>query len=92
MVNATALTDKKIMTSDAYFLGAVEGIEINTENWLVTHLRVLLSKQAVKDLHLEPPILWDVVMSLPVEFVKEFGEKINLKVPFSEIADAAKPK
>ncbi len=92
MVNASALTNKKVLTSDAYFLGVVEGIEVDTENWLITNVRILLSTQAINDLQLEPPILWDVVVTLPVRFIKGFGENISLHVPFSEIAAIVKPK
>ena len=92
MVNALALNGRKVVTSDAYILGEVEGAEVNTENWTMTSLRVLLTKQAVEDLKLEPPILWDVVISLSVKFIKAFGEPITLNTPFSEIATLAKPK
>lgn len=92
MVNASSLNGKKIVTSDAYFLGEVEGVEVDSENWTVTSLRVILTKQAVEDLKLEPPILWDVFVSLPVKCIKAYGEPISLNVPFSEIATLAKSK
>ncbi len=92
MVNATALIGKRILTSDGIMMGKVEGVEVDTANWLVTHLRVLLSKEAVKALSIEPPILLDVLISLPVGFVKESDEKIALNVPLSEIAATARSK
>ena len=73
------------MTSDAYFLGKVEGIEVDTENWTITHLRVILTKDAVKDMRLEPLVLLDIVISLPVKLIKAFGEPIYLNVPLSEL-------
>ena len=92
MVNAAALTGRKIMTSDARVLGEVEGVEIDTENWTVTHVRVILTKQAVKDLLLESPILWDIILSLPVKIIRAFGEPISLDIPFSEIETLTKSK
>ena len=92
MVNALALNGRKVVTSDSYALGEVEGVEVNTENWTITSLRVLMTKQAVEDLKLEPPILWDVVISLSIKFIKAFGELIALNIPFSEIAVLVKSK
>ena len=85
MVKGSELVGKKVVTSDGYFLGEVEGIEVDACKWFVTHLRILLSKQAVNDLRLEPPILWDVVLSLPTSFVREFGAQISLNIHFAEV-------
>ncbi len=92
MVNVLALNGKKVVTSDAYALGEVEGVEVNTENWTVTNLRVTLTKQAVQDLKLEPPILWDVVISLPTKYIKTYNEPITLNIPFTEITNLTKTK
>lgn len=83
MVVAAALIGRKVLTSDDFLLGQVHGVEIDTEEWRVTNLRVVLSKRAVKDLHLDPPMLMDVVFSLPVNLVEKLDEKIRLNVPFS---------
>ncbi len=83
MVIAAALIGRKVLTSDDYTLGQVHGIEIDIDGWRVTHLKVILSKRAVKDLRLDPPILMDVAFSLPVNLVKDLGEKVRLNVPFS---------
>ncbi len=92
MVNALALNGKKVVTSDGYVLGEVEGALVDTDNWLVTNLRVILTTQAVEDLKFEPPILWDVVLSLSTKFINTYGEPITLNIPFSEIATLAKSK
>jgi hypothetical protein len=92
LIRARDLTDRKIVTSDAYLLGELEGITIDTENWLVSYLRVALSRHAIEDLHLEAPILLDIVISLPVRFIKKFGDAIELNATFSEIAAITKSK
>ena len=83
MVIASALIGRKVLTSDAYLLGQVCGVEIDVESWIVTYMKIMLSKRAVKDLRLEPPLFMDVVFSLPVKLIKEIGEKISLNIPFS---------
>ncbi len=92
MVNVLALNGRKVVTSDAFVIGEVEGAEVDTENWAITHLRVILTKQTVKDLKLEPPILWDVVLSLSVKYIKEFSEPINLNISLTEVANLVKSK
>jgi len=92
LVNALALNGKKVVTSDSYVLGEVEGVEVDTENWAVTTLRVTLTKQAVQDLKLEPPILWDVVISLPTKYIQTYSDPITLNIPFTEITNLTKTK
>ena len=92
MVHASTLIGRCVRNSDAVALGEVEGVEVDTGNWIITHLRVILTKQSVEELHLEKPILWDVVLTLPVTLIKGFDESISLNVPFSEIATLVKPK
>jgi sporulation protein YlmC with PRC-barrel domain len=89
LVNATALNGRKVLTSDAHVLGEVEGIEVTPETWSVTHLRVLLTKASAEELRFEKPILWDVVLSLPVRLVKAFGDVINLNISFAEVSTLA---
>jgi len=92
VVNVLALNGKKVVTSDAYTLGEVEGAEVNTNNWTVTNLRVTLTKQAVQDLNLEPPILWDVVITVPTKYIKTYNEPITLNIPFTQITNLTKTK
>jgi sporulation protein YlmC with PRC-barrel domain len=92
LVNALALNGKKVVTSDFVALGEVEGVEVNTDNWTVTNLRVTLTKQAVQDLNLEPPILWIVVISLPTKYIQTYNESITLNIPFTEITNLTKTK
>ena len=92
LVNAATLNGKKVVTSDDNLLGEIEGIEVDTENWTITHLRVILTKQSAEELNPEKPILWDVVLTLPVKLIKAFGETVNLGASFSEIATLVKSK
>jgi hypothetical protein len=92
LVNVLALNGKKVVTADFYALGEVEGAEVSTDNWTVINLRVTFTKQAVQDLKLEPPILWDVVISLPTKYLKTYNEPIALNIPFTEIINLTKAK
>jgi sporulation protein YlmC with PRC-barrel domain len=50
LVNSEKLIGMKVNTSKAYVLGEVNGFEVDTKNWRVTHLRVKLTDEAATQL------------------------------------------
>ena len=50
LVNFDKLTGMFVICAGGFDLGNVNGIEINTINWQVTHLHIKLSKPASEDL------------------------------------------
>ncbi|MCW3994978.1 MAG: PRC-barrel domain-containing protein [Candidatus Bathyarchaeota archaeon] len=89
MTNSALLNDRRVVTSDAWDIGKVDGIEIDTEKWTVTHLRVSLSKDSAQELRFKKPILGDVVVCIPINRIKAFGDVITLDALFSDIASLA---
>lgn len=86
MVDATILIGRRVVTSDAYVLGDVHGLEVDPEKWVVTHLRIRLTKESGKDLRFKKPVFGDVIVCIPVNLVKALGDVINLNVSFTEVA------
>jgi sporulation protein YlmC with PRC-barrel domain len=86
LVNATLLNGRRVVTSDAYVVGETTGVEIDTEKWIVTHLRVSLTGDSVKNLHFKKPFLGDVVICILVSAVNAIGDVISLNIPFSDVA------
>jgi sporulation protein YlmC with PRC-barrel domain len=89
MTNSALLNGRRVVTSDAWDLGKVDGIEVDTEKWLVTHLRVSLSKDSAQELRFKKPLLGEIVVCIPINHIKAFGDVINLDAPFSNIAALA---
>ncbi len=89
MVNAGLLFGKKVVTADSYVLGEVDGIEVETDKWIVTHIRLKLSKDSVKELRFKKPLIGNVVVCLPVSAVRGIGDVISLSTDFSNIASIA---
>ena len=85
MISVSKLNGKKVITKNAYTLGEVEGANVDTDNWKVTHIHVSLTDEATKELGLKKPFLSSIKICLPVTLVKAFGDVITLKMPLQEL-------
>ena len=85
MVSLKELNGRKVVTTDAYAIGEVDGIEFDIEKATITHLRVDLSSEAAKELRFKKPMLGSVVICIPLNLIQAYGHVINLNVPLSQI-------
>ena len=85
MISVSKLNGKRVITKNAYTLGEVEGANVDTDNWKVTHIHVSLTDEATKELGLKKPFLGSIKVCLPVNVVKAFGDVITLKMPLQEL-------
>jgi len=77
LVSVYKMHKKKVIGKDGYILGEVEGLEANTSNWQVTHLRVKLSDQAAKEMGFKKRLRSSTVF-VPVSFVSAIGDIVTL--------------
>ena len=87
MVKTSELRGLDVITSDAFTLGEVEGTEVDTKSWRLTHLHIELTEDATKELGFRKPILGHVTLCLPVERIKAFGDVITLKGEMAGVKD-----
>ena len=85
MPSLKELNGLKVVTTDAYTIGEVDGIEFDIQKAAITHIRVDLSKEAANELRFKKPILGSVIICVPLTFVQAYGHVINLNVPLAEI-------
>jgi sporulation protein YlmC with PRC-barrel domain len=69
----------KVVTTDAYILGEINGASVDTNTWKITDLDVKLSKDTIKELELKKPKLGSLIVCLPISDVKNFGRVALLK-------------
>jgi len=81
------LTWKKAVTADGFTIGQVEGGEVNTNNWQITHIHVGLNDEAIKKFGLKKPFMGQVLICLPVGFVQAVGDAVTLKKTFQELKE-----
>jgi sporulation protein YlmC with PRC-barrel domain len=84
-MKVSKLNGMKVITSNAYTLGEVEGAHVDTDNWRITHLDVGLAKEATRELGFKKPLLGSLRICLPVTIVKGFGDVITLKNSLQEM-------
>ena len=68
----------KVITSDAFTLGEINGAQGDSETWQITHLDVLLTKETTRELGFKKPMFGSVIICLPVTEVKKVGDVITL--------------
>jgi sporulation protein YlmC with PRC-barrel domain len=89
-MNPTLLDGKKVVGSEGYILGEVDGIDVDLSTWQANAFYVNLSDEAVAELKFEKPFLSKITVCLPAELVKAVGELITLKEPIRNLEDIKK--
>jgi sporulation protein YlmC with PRC-barrel domain len=84
LVDFNKLSGKFVICAGGFDLGDVNGIEMNTDTWQVTHLHVRLSKQASEDLGFKTRFTSKTVC-LPTSLVSKIGDNILLNKSLEEL-------
>ena len=88
-MNPTRLNDKKVIGSEGFVLGEVEGVEVDLDTWQVSILYVRLSDGAAAGLGLRTPFMSKTTICLPIHFVKSVGDLITLNEPLYDLENVA---
>ena len=78
------ISGKFVICAGGFDLGEVNGIEVNTDTWIVTHLHVKLSKPASEDLGFNKRFRSSTVC-LPISLVSTVGDNILLNRTLEEL-------
>jgi sporulation protein YlmC with PRC-barrel domain len=84
LVDFDKLSGMFVICAGGFDLGNVNGIEINTSNWQVTHLHVKLSKSACEDLGFKKRFRSSTVC-VPTSLVSQIGDNILLNKSLDEL-------
>ena len=84
MVSFDKLSGKYVICAGGFDLGNINGLEINTINWQVTHLHVKMSKPASEDLGFKKRFRTSTVC-LPTTLVSQVGDNILLNKSLDEL-------
>jgi len=85
MVTAVKLVGLDVVTSDAFVLGQIDGTNVDTNNWKVTHLDIELTDDAARELAFKKPFLGSVKICLPIDFVSKVGDVVTLKTIMADV-------
>lgn len=92
MTSLIELMGKKVVGANAYMLGEVNGAEIDTKKWEVTHLHVNLTGDATRELGFQKPRFGSVTVHVPVSLVQAVGDVITLNKGIRELKEIIEPK
>ena len=85
MVTVSKINGMKVITEDAYTLGEIEGVRMDSNTWKITHIQVDLMEDAIRDMAYKKPLLGSVIICIPVEMVNKFGNVITLKTSLQQL-------
>jgi len=88
-VNPNQLKDKKVVGTEGYILGEVDGVDIDWTIWQANAFYVNLSDEATAELGFKKPFLRKITICLPTHLIEAVGEVITLKEPIRNLGDIA---
>ena len=77
-MNPNKLNGKKVVGSDGYVIGEVDGIDVDLTTWQAPGLYLSLTDDATVELGYKKPFMSRIVICLPTKLVKAIGEVITL--------------
>ena len=84
MVSFDKISGKFVICAGGFDLGELNGVEMNTDTWQVTHLHVKLSKPASEDLGFKKRFRSSTVC-IPISLVSTVGDNILLNKTLDEL-------
>ena len=84
-MNATKLNGKQVITSKAEVLGEVEGVEIDTSDWSVTHIQISLLKQNIEKFNYKKPLFGSVSVCIPVTLITAISDVISISESIEDL-------
>jgi len=84
------LEGKKVVGTEGYILGEIEGIDIDLRTWEANAFCVSLSDESTAELGLKKTFLKKIIVCFPTELIKAVGEVITLKEPIRNLEDIEK--
>jgi sporulation protein YlmC with PRC-barrel domain len=92
LVELGELNWKKVLTSDGFVIGQLEGGKLDTNSWQLTHVNIGLNDEALREFDLKKPFLGRVLICLPVNMIKSVGDTVTLKQSLQELKESKECK
>ena len=85
MMDVSKLNGVRVIAADSFTLGEVDGANVDTKQWRITHLKVGLTDDATRELGFNKPLLGSVKVCLPVESISGYGDVVTLSKSLMEL-------
>jgi sporulation protein YlmC with PRC-barrel domain len=87
MMNIGKLSWKRVLTTDGVTIGEVQGGDVDTKTWQVTHLHIGLNDKTLKEFNLHKPFIGQVLICLPVDYIQKVDDAITLAKSLQELKE-----
>ena len=89
-MNPNLLKGKKVVGTEGYILGEVDGLDVDSNTWQAVAFYVSLSEEAISELDFKKPFLRKIIICLPTRLIKEVGgDVVTLTEPIRNLKDIA---
>jgi sporulation protein YlmC with PRC-barrel domain len=88
-VNPDLLKGRKVVGSEGYVLGEVDGFDVDPNIWQTVAFYTNLSDEAVAELGFKKPFLHKILVCLPTRLIKVVGDIVTLGEPIRNLRDIA---
>ena len=88
-MDPTRLNGKKVIGTEGFILGEIEGVDVDSDTWQVSTLYVGLSNEAASGLGLRKSFFSKSTICLPIQFIKSVGDLISLNEPIRNLEEVA---
>jgi sporulation protein YlmC with PRC-barrel domain len=92
MIDVSKLNGVNVITANSFTLGEVEGSNVDTNSWKLTHLKIELTDEATRELGFSKPMLGSVKLCLPIENIAGFGDVVTLNKSLIDLKGIAECK
>jgi len=92
LTSASELNGKQVITTNAFNIGEVDGVEFDQKTWQITDIHVKLTSEAAEELDFKKRMLGHTIVLVPISTVKAVGHVITLANSTEELKNIAKPK
>jgi sporulation protein YlmC with PRC-barrel domain len=86
-MNPDLLKGRKVVGTEGYILGEVDGFDVDSSIWQAVAFYVSLSEEAIAELGFKKPFLRKIVICLPTHLIKEVGDIVTLNEPIRNLKD-----
>jgi sporulation protein YlmC with PRC-barrel domain len=86
MLRLEEIMGLEVLSSDAKVIGTIEGVGVDTENWRVAALKVVVTKGVEPSLGVKKPLFGAARIALPSEKVESVRDVVKMKEPLGKLA------
>ena len=87
MISFENLIGLKVLTSEAFSLGAVKGALVDTDKWSITYLHVKINDEAATKLGLKKRFRSSTVC-IPVNMVRAIGDYVTIGRSLDQLSES----